>query len=151
MEAPARHYAEAPTARLVTRKRPARCSPAWHPLRPPPLLLPRPAPFSPCCSFFSFSCFSIRVALAGSIAGYARNKPPIAGPYSLAMIPATAVIKPPEINRTAYSCHFVWPRTEVSTLTCILISARRTTARTPPLARWAWTRSRPRAPSFAVH
>jgi hypothetical protein len=55
--------------------------------------LPRVAPSNPSFSFFSFSYFSIRVALAGKIAGKARNSPPIAGPNLFAIIPATAVLR----------------------------------------------------------
>lgn len=64
-------------------------------------LLPRAAPSSPRDSFFSFSCFSMRVTLARKIAGNAKNNPPIPGPNFLAIIPATAVINPPkkESNR----------------------------------------------------
>lgn len=64
-------------------------------------LLPRIAPLSPRDSFFSLSCFSMSVALAGKIAGKAKNNPPMPGPNFLAMIPAKAVINPPRRNRTA--------------------------------------------------
>ena len=64
-------------------------------------LLPRTAPLSPTASFFRLSCFSIRVALAGKIAGNAKNNPPIPGPNFFAIIPAAAVINPPKMNRTA--------------------------------------------------
>lgn len=90
---------------------------------------------TPCCpflSFFCFSCFSMRVALAGRIAGKAKNRPPMPGPNFLAIIPAPAVISPPKKNRTAYSYHFVCPRTEKSTFTSIVISARRTRAQVRP-------------------
>ena len=40
--------------------------------------LPRLPGRNPARTFFSFSCFSIRVAPAGKIAGNARNKPPSA-------------------------------------------------------------------------
>ncbi len=63
--------------------------------------LPLAAPLSPCDSFFPFSCFSMRVALAGKIAGNAKNKPPMPGPNFWAIIPAKAVINPPKRNRTA--------------------------------------------------
>jgi hypothetical protein len=75
---------------------------------------PRFAPSSLYFSSSCFSCFSITVVLAGKIAGNARNGPPIAGPNSLAMTPAMAVINPPKTNRIAYSCHFVFSNTEVS-------------------------------------
>lgn len=81
--------------------------------------LPRVIPLSPALLFFCFSCFSTRVALAGKIAGNARKSPPITGPNFLATTPAAAVINPPRTNRTAYSCHFVRPRDEVSISTCI--------------------------------
>jgi hypothetical protein len=64
-------------------------------------LLPRAEPLSPRDVFFSLSCFSMSVALAGKIAGNAKNKPPIPGPNFLAIIPATTVISPPKRNRTA--------------------------------------------------
>src|SRR5438445_784264 len=56
---------------------------------------PRMVPFKPCCCFFSISCFSINVALAGKIAGKARNSPPTPGPHILATIAAATVIMPP--------------------------------------------------------
>ena len=76
----------------------------------------RCVPVIPARSFFCFSCFSIRVALAGNIAGNAKNSPPTTGPNAFAMIPADAVTSPPNKNRTAYSCHFVSARTEKLTL-----------------------------------
>jgi hypothetical protein len=42
--------------------------------------------------------FSIRVALAGKIAGKARNKPPTTGPKRKAISPAMTVIAPPSAN-----------------------------------------------------
>ena len=57
--------------------------------------------------FFSVSCFSTRVALAGKMAGNARNRPPKTGPYRLARSPAAAVIAPPNRKRSAYSYHRV--------------------------------------------
>jgi len=68
--------------------------------------LPRAVPWSPRDFFSSFSCFSMSVALAGKIAGNAKNNPPIPGPNFLAIIPAKAVMIPPNRNRTAYSYHF---------------------------------------------
>lgn len=91
--------------------------------------LPRAVPCTPFFSFFSFSCLSINVALAGKMAGNARKSPPTTGPYSLAMTPAMAVIRPPK-NRTAYSCHPVCCRADLLTLICIAISARGSKART---------------------
>src|SRR6266576_68612 len=66
---------------------------------------------------FSFSCFSMRVALEGKIAGNARKSPAIAGPYSFAMIAARAVIAPPKRKRVAYSCHSLCRMASKSTLT----------------------------------
>jgi hypothetical protein len=103
--------------------------------------LPRCVPCSPSFSFFCFSCFSISVALAGNIAGNAKNSPPMPGPNFLAMMPARAVISPPKRNRTAYSCHYVCPRTERSTLICIAILSRRTRARMLPQATEELSRS----------
>src|SRR5579864_2676943 len=87
--------------------------------------LPRAVALSPCSCFFSFSCFSISVALAGKIAGNARNKPPMPGPYFLAISPAMAVMRPPKKNRTASSCQLVCRRTEGSALTCMLFQPHR--------------------------
>ena len=53
--------------------------------------------------FLFVSCFSTSVALAGKIAGNARNRPPNTGPYRLAMGPVITVIAPPRKNLTAYS------------------------------------------------
>ena len=64
-------------------------------------LLPRATPLSPADSFFCFSCFSMRVALAGKMAGKAKNKPPMPGPNVRAIMPAKAVINPPKRNRMA--------------------------------------------------
>jgi len=41
---------------------------------------PRPLVAMPARCFFSFSCFSTNVALAGKIAGKARKAPPTLGP-----------------------------------------------------------------------
>jgi len=78
----------------------------------------------PARSFFSFSCFSTRVALAGNIAGNARNNPPKAGPKRLASRPAITVMAPPTRKRTAYSYHLVLRNAEKSkdTLTGIHLS-----------------------------
>jgi len=108
---------------------------------------PRSVPCSPFFSFFCFSCFSISVALAGKIAGNAKNSPPMLGPNLLAMMPATAVISPPKRNRTAYSYHFVCPRTERSTLICIAISARGTRVRKLSQTTMGSSRSLQREPS----
>ena len=67
----------------------------------PTAFLARTAPCNPSRSFFSFSCRSIRVADAGKIAGNARKRPPMDGPYFRAMIPVAAVTNPPNKNRTA--------------------------------------------------
>src|SRR6267143_1001995 len=58
--------------------------------------------------FFCFSCFSTRVALAGKIAGNARNKPSTPGPHLLAINPAATVMAPPNANLRAYSYHLVF-------------------------------------------
>src|ERR1700739_4072539 len=47
------------------------------------------------------------VALAGKIAGNARNNPPKTGPKYFARRPAITVTAPPNANRAASSCHFV--------------------------------------------
>jgi hypothetical protein len=41
-----------------------------------------------------------------------KKQSPMPGPNSFAMIPAIAVINPPNTNRTAYSCHVVSARGE---------------------------------------
>lgn len=74
----------------------------------------RLAPPRPARCFFSFSCLSIRVALAGKIAGKARNRPPTAGPYFLPMIPVAAVMSPPTMNRVRSSYQRVCLRGEGS-------------------------------------
>jgi hypothetical protein len=76
--------------------------------------LPRDVAAMPAARFFSVSCFSTSVELAGKIAGKARNKPPNTGPYRFARIPAMTVIVPPKRNRTAYSYHLVSFRAEMS-------------------------------------
>ena len=65
--------------------------------------LPRRFPVRPALSFRSLTCFSIKVALAGKIAGKARNSPPTIGPKRAAMSPAITVIAPPSRNRRRYS------------------------------------------------
>ena len=50
------------------------------------------------------------VAVAGKIAGNARNSPPTPWPQRLAMIPASAVTNPPKAKRTRHSYHFDRPR-----------------------------------------
>src|SRR5438093_8533827 len=83
----------------------------------PAAFLARCVPLIPARSFFCFSCFSINVALAGKMAGNARNNPPTAGPKFLAISPASTVTIPPNTNRTAYSYHFVSPSADRSTVT----------------------------------
>jgi hypothetical protein len=73
----------------------------------PAACLPRLVPSSPLLSFRFLSCFSINVALAGRMAGNARNKPPKTGPACLAMIPAITGMTPPRRKRTPYSYHLV--------------------------------------------
>lgn len=80
---------------------------------------PRAAPCKPARPFFCFSCFSIRVAPAGKIAGKAKKSPPTPGPNSFAIMPAPAVINPPKRNRTPNSYQRVFFRAEASILTCI--------------------------------
>jgi hypothetical protein len=53
------------------------------------------------------SWLSIKLALAGKIAGKARKRPPMPGPKRFAIKPAATVDKPPNTNRTAYSCGLV--------------------------------------------
>ncbi len=67
-----------------------------------PLILP----CSPACSFSCRSCFSRRVAVAGKMAGNAKNSPPIPGPQRFAIMPVRTVTRPPNRKRTAYSDHF---------------------------------------------
>src|SRR5258707_6738385 len=88
----------------------------------PAASLPRIVPSSPCCCFFCFSCFSTKVALAGKIAGNARNKPPTPGPHFLAINPAATVMDPPNASLRAYSYHLVFPRAERSRLIFIGLS-----------------------------
>jgi len=68
---------------------------------------PRTLSMMPDFRFFRVSCFSTKVALAGKIAGNAKNKPPNTGPACFAMTPADTVTAPPRRNRSAYSYHFV--------------------------------------------
>ena len=96
----------------------------------PAASLPRSVPLLPARSFFRFSCFSTSVAVAGKIAGNARNRPPISGPKRFAMSPATAVTTPPNTKRTKYSYHRDCPNLDVSNLIFTqLPSAPRTTDR----------------------
>jgi hypothetical protein len=59
-------------------------------------------------SLFLELMFSISVALAGKIAGKARNSPPKAGPKRSVGIAATTLIAPPNTKRTTHSDHFVF-------------------------------------------
>jgi hypothetical protein len=78
----------------------------------------------PARAFRSLSCFSISVALAGKIAGTAKNKPPTAGPCRFAMRPAATVITPPKKNLIAYSYHFVLESAEKLARIIVLIYFR---------------------------
>ena len=62
--------------------------------------MPRRAPGRPAFSLRSRTCFSIRVALAGKIAGKARKRPPITGPKRAAMSPANTVANWPAEHRS---------------------------------------------------
>jgi hypothetical protein len=64
---------------------------------------PRLLPSRPMRCLCCFSCFSIRLAPAGKIAGKARKRPPIPGPKRLEIMPAATVQRPPKKNRTANS------------------------------------------------
>ncbi len=77
-----------------------------------PLILP----CSPARSFSCRSCFSSRVAVAGKMAGNAKNSPPIPGPQRFAIMPVRAVTIPPNRKRTAYSYHLERPSAAVSIL-----------------------------------
>jgi len=81
---------------------------------------PRIAPSMPARCFFSFSWFSTSVALAGKIAGNAKNNPPIPGPNVFAIIPVVTVMRPPKMKRTIYSCHFVCLKAAKQTFTLIV-------------------------------
>ena len=96
-------------------------------------LRPRRVPCSCASCLRSFSCFSIRVALAGKIAGKARNKPPILGPNSFATTPARAVVAPPIRNRDIYSGQRVLASAEG--LRRILIAGMQATIRMRPRTR----------------
>jgi hypothetical protein len=63
--------------------------------------LPREVPSKPASCFFCLSCFSINVAPAGKMAGNARKRPAIPGPYRLARRPVRTVMMPPHTNRVA--------------------------------------------------
>jgi hypothetical protein len=89
----------------------------------PAAALARFVPSSPAHRFLRFSCFSMSVALAGKIAGTAKNNPPIFGPNSSAITAAIPVINPPKKKRTAYSYHFVRFNAEGSA--CIFMSDHR--------------------------
>jgi len=69
-------------------------------------------------SSFLFSCcsFSSNVALAGKIAGKAINRPPSAGPYLFAMMPARTQMAPPNRNLRANWYHFAWRSADKLTL-----------------------------------
>ena len=69
--------------------------------------VPRRPPFMPFFCFLFRSCFSIKVALAGNMAGKARKSPPTPGPHFRPAMPARTVMLPPATNRRAYSCHLV--------------------------------------------
>jgi hypothetical protein len=66
----------------------------------------------PRSSFRLRSCFSTSVALAGNIAGNAKNRPPTMGPYRFAITPVRTVAIPPKPNRKTYSCHGLWLRAD---------------------------------------
>ncbi len=74
--------------------------------------LARPWPFSPARSFFSFSCLSINVALAGKMAGNARKRPPTAGsvfvPYDAGECSNQSAEQKP--NREFVPASFLHPR-----------------------------------------
>src|SRR5215467_14822317 len=80
---------------------------------------PRIVLLIPAFCFFALSCFSTSVALAGNMAGKARNSPPITGPKCCARKPARAVTAPPNRNLTVYSYHLVLPSAEKLTETLI--------------------------------
>jgi hypothetical protein len=99
----------------------------------------RNTPLTPARRFFSSSCFSIKVALAGKIAGNARKRPPITGPNLLPMIPTAAVIPPPMRKRTAYSCQVAWRKLERSTTILVTFSLTRSAKvqrLRPPIRSW---------------
>lgn len=64
------------------------------------------------------------MALAGKIAGKARNKPPTVGPNSRAIHPAATVTVPPKTKRKTYSYHRVARRVELSIVAVILTYLR---------------------------
>ncbi len=68
---------------------------------------PRTVPSQPMRCFRFFSCASSSVAVAGKIAGNARNSPPIPGPNRCASKPANTVADPPNRKRIKYSCGLV--------------------------------------------
>ena len=67
----------------------------------PTAFLALSAPCNPMRSFFHFRAFQSASRIAGKIAGNARKRPPIEGPYFRAAIPVAAVTRPPKKNRTA--------------------------------------------------
>jgi hypothetical protein len=127
------------SARPTAQKPTVRCSPSRNLLHQYRLPLVRAAFPLALPSLSSGS--RVSHALAGKMAGNAKNIPPMPGPNFWTMMPATAVISPPKRNRTAYSYHFVCPRTERSTLICIAISARGTRVRKLPQATKGSSRS----------
>ena len=96
----------------------------------PAAFRPRTAPCKPARSFFCRSCFSIKVMLAGRIAGNARNNPPIPGPNFFAIMPVSAVTIPPAKNRMAYSWNFVFFSTAGFSET-LIVGYRRTANHSP--------------------
>src|SRR6201996_922840 len=73
---------------------------------------------------FIGTCFSTSVGVAGKIAGNARNKPPITGPYDFAIIPVATVAKPPNRKRKTISYHLVRRRADNLNLITIYLSTR---------------------------
>ena len=82
----------------------------------PAAVRPRSEPLAPIRFIFSFSRLSISVAVAGNMAGKARNRPPITGPNCFATMPANAVTAPPKTKRTRYWYQCDWVSPEVSIL-----------------------------------
>jgi hypothetical protein len=86
---------------------------------------PRLRPSEPILALRFFSWLSMRVALAGKIAGNARKRPPTPGPNLLAIRPATTVAKPPNKNRTTYSCGLVSFREDKFTSILFMLVSRK--------------------------